>query len=127
MHTETLSKETLYWRSLKNVVNILPPKHSLIHQWDEGKSVCLCVQFEDAQSFMAHVKNLLHLRQQLSEKEEGSQKDVEERKKALQTLEDQHHLTSLHTNVQLSQLHRELDEMCSETLTWVPVTASSGE
>lgn len=27
VHIETLSKETLYWRSLKNVVNILPPKH----------------------------------------------------------------------------------------------------
>lgn len=89
--------------------------------------VCLCVQFEDAQSFIAHVENLLQLRQQLSEKEEGSQKDVDERKKALKTLEDQHHLTSLHMNVQLSQLHREMDEMSSETLTWVPATSSSGE
>lgn len=89
--------------------------------------MCLCDQFEDVQTFMAHVENLLHLRQQLSQKEEGSQKDVDERKKALQTLEDQHHLTSLHMNIQLSQLHREMDEMSSETLTWVPVTSSSRE
>lgn len=91
-------------------------------------SACLyaCVQFEDTQSFMDHVENLLHLRQQLSEKEKSAQKDVDNRKKALQTLEDQHHLTFLHMNVQLSRLHRELDEMCSETLTWVSVK-SSGE
>lgn len=81
--------------------------------------MCLCVQFEDVQSFVAHVENLQHLRQQLSEKEEGSQKDVDERKKALQTLEDQHHLNMLHMNIQRSQLHREMDKMCSETLTWV--------
>lgn len=89
--------------------------------------VCLRVQFEDAQSFMVHVENLLHLRQQLSEKEKSCQKDVDERKKALQTLEEHQHLTSLHMNVQLSRLQRELDEMCSETLTWVPVKSSSGE
>lgn len=89
--------------------------------------VFVCVQFEDAQSLMAHVENLLHLRQQLSEKEEGSQKDVVERKKALQTLEDQHHFSWLHMNVQLSQLHRDLEGICSETLTWVPVTSSSRE
>ena len=89
--------------------------------------VCLCVQFEDVQSFVAHVENLLHLRQQLSEKEERSQRDADKRKKALQSLEDLHHLTSLHMNVQMSQLQTEMDEMCSETLIWVPVTLSSGE
>lgn len=76
---------------------------------------------------MDHVENLRHLRQQLSEKEKSSQKDVDMRKKALQTLDDQHHLTTLHMNVQLSRLHRELDEMCSETLTWVSVKSGSGE
>lgn len=81
----------------------------------------VCVQFEDARSFMVHVENLLQLRQQLTEKEKSSQEDVDERRRALQALEDQHHLRSLHMNVQLSQLHGEVDEMCSETLTWVPV------
>ncbi|XP_029685610.1 coiled-coil domain-containing protein 42 isoform X2 [Takifugu rubripes] len=82
------------------------------------EEVVKMTKFEDTQSFMDHVENLLHLREQLSEKEKSAQKDVDNRKKALQTLEDQHHLTSLHMNVQLSRLHRELDEMCSETLTW---------
>lgn len=108
-------------------VNIFPKTLTNPPVGRGNECVCLCVQFEDARSFMAHVENLLHLRQQLSEKEEGSQKDVDQSKSVLQTLEDQHHLTSLHMNIQLSQLHRDMEEMCSETLTWVPVTSSSEE
>lgn len=87
----------------------------------------MCVQFEDVQSFIAHVENLLYLRQQLSEKENASQKQVDERKKALQALQDQCHLMSVHMNVQLSQLHRDMEEICSQTLTWVPVMSGSGD
>lgn len=69
---------------------------------------------------MVHLENLLHLRDQLYQKERKAQEEVDQLRKALQTLEDQHHLLWLHTNNQLSQLHNELDNMCSEALTWVP-------
>lgn len=78
------------------------------------------LQFEDVQSFMVHVENLLQLRDQLSEKEKKEQEEVEQLRKELQTLEDQHRVRWLHMNNQRSQLHKELNEMSSEALTWVP-------
>lgn len=77
------------------------------------------LQFEEVQAFIVHLENLLHLRDQLCEKENTDQEEVDQLRKALQMLEEQHHLLWLHTNNQLSQLRSELDKACSEALTWV--------
>lgn len=78
------------------------------------------LQFEEVQSFMVHLENLIHLRDQLYQKEREAQEKVDQLRKTLQRLEGQHHLLRLHMNNQLSQLHNELKKICSEALTWVP-------
>lgn len=80
--------------------------------------VCL-LEFKEGQLFMVHLENLLHLKSQLCEKEKKAQMQVDQQRKALRKLEDQHHLLKLHTTNQLYQLHKELEKVCSEALTWV--------
>lgn len=81
-------------------------------------NVCV-LQFKEGNLFMVHLENLLHLKSQLCEKEKRAQTQVDQQRKALRKLEDQHHLLKLHTTNQLYQLHKELEKVCSEALTWV--------
>lgn len=84
-----------------------------------GIASVFVLQFKEGQLFMVHLENLLHLKSQLCEKEKKAQTQVDQQRKALRKLEDQHHLLKLHTTNQLYQLHKELEKVCSEALTWV--------
>lgn len=83
--------------------------------------MCVCVlQFEGVQQLTGHLESLLHFRDQLCQRETEAQEKADQQRKALLTLEDQHHLLRLHKNNQLSQLQTELEKTRSEALTWVP-------
>lgn len=77
------------------------------------------LQFKDVQLLTGHLESLVHFKDELSRRESEAQEQADQWKKALRTLEDQHHFLQLHKNNQLSQLQTELDETLSETLTWV--------
>ncbi|XP_070821234.1 coiled-coil domain-containing protein 42 homolog [Chaetodon trifascialis] len=85
---------------------------------DFMERVVKLTQFEDVQPLTGHLESLLHFREQLYQKESEAQEQLDQQRKALLTLEDQHHLLRLHRNNQLSQLQTELQEMFSEALTW---------
>ncbi|XP_073321817.1 coiled-coil domain-containing protein 42 homolog [Pagrus major] len=74
--------------------------------------------FSDVQRLAGHLESLLHFRGKLCQRESEAQEQADQQRKALQTLEDQHHLLQLHKNNQLSQLYKKLEKMCSEALTW---------
>lgn len=80
----------------------------------------MCVlQFEDVQALTGHLESLLHIRDQLSQRESDAQEQADQQRKALLTLEDQHHLLLLHKNNQLSQLQTKLEKTRSEAEIWV--------
>ncbi len=82
--------------------------------------VCVCVlQFKDVQLLTGHLESLLHFKDQLYQRESEAQEQTDQQRKALLTLEDQHHLLRLQKNNQLSQLQTELEKTRSESLTWV--------
>lgn len=85
---------------------------------DTPFNVCV-LQFEDVQLLTGHLESLLYFKDQLSQRESEGQEQTDQQRKALLTLEDQHHLLRLHKNNQLSQLQTELVKTRSEALTWV--------
>ncbi|XP_044052778.1 coiled-coil domain-containing protein 42 isoform X2 [Siniperca chuatsi] len=75
-------------------------------------------KFEDVQLLTGHLESLLHFRDQFYRRESEAQEQADQQRKALLTLEDQHHLLRLHKNNQLSQLQTELEKTRSEAQTW---------
>ncbi|XP_071338938.1 coiled-coil domain-containing protein 42 homolog [Trachinotus anak] len=75
-------------------------------------------KFKDVELLTDHVEGLLHLKDQLSEREREAQEQVDRKKKELVTLNDQHQLLHLQKNNELSQLQTELDDTRSEALLW---------
>ncbi|XP_051278826.1 coiled-coil domain-containing protein 42 homolog [Dicentrarchus labrax] len=75
-------------------------------------------KFDDVRLLMGHLESLLHFRAQLCQRESEAQEQADQQRKAILTLEDQHHLMRLHKNNQLSQLQTELERTRSEALTW---------
>ncbi|XP_034565183.1 coiled-coil domain-containing protein 42 [Notolabrus celidotus] len=74
--------------------------------------------FQDAQKLTSHVESLLHFKEQLCQKVAESDQQVEEKKKALGALGEQHHLVQLQGSNRLSQLQTELADALSEASTW---------
>ncbi|XP_075889303.1 coiled-coil domain-containing protein 42 homolog [Nelusetta ayraudi] len=122
---EKFDKEAEIKRLKEEYVHLVEKKEHLLHQlqkhalYDElMEGVVHITQFKEGNLFMVHLENLLHLKSQLCEKEKRAQTQVDQQRKALRKLEDQHHLLKLHTTNQLYQLHKELEKVCSEALTW---------
>lgn len=65
------------------------------------------------------MENLLHIRDQLFQKESEAQEQADQLRKELLTLEDQHGLLLLQKNNELSQLQTELERTRSEAEIWV--------
>lgn len=83
--------------------------------------VCV-LQFEDAEALADYTESLLHFQDQFYQKEMKLQDEVDQQKKALLTLQDQHNLVVMQKNSLLSQLQTELEKTQAEALTWVPDT-----
>ncbi|KAG8012063.1 Coiled-coil domain-containing protein 42-like protein [Nibea albiflora] len=91
-------------------------RHSVYQDFME--QVVKMTKFKDVQLLTGHLESLVHFKEELSRRESEAQEQADQWRKALRTLEDQHHLLQLHKNNQLSQLQSELEETLSETLTW---------
>ncbi|MEQ2314642.1 hypothetical protein AMECASPLE_014242 [Ameca splendens] len=85
---------------------------------DFMERVLKLTKFDDVDALAGYFESLLHLRNQLYERETQVQEQMEQQKKHLQILKDQHSLLWLHKNNQLSQLKKELERACSEVLIW---------
>ncbi|XP_044052777.1 coiled-coil domain-containing protein 42 homolog isoform X1 [Siniperca chuatsi] len=85
---------------------------------DFMECVVKMTKFEDVQLLTGHLESLLHFRDQFYRRESEAQEQADQQRKALLTLEDQHHLLRLHKNNQLSQLQTELEKTRSEAQTW---------
>ncbi|XP_039658109.1 coiled-coil domain-containing protein 42 homolog isoform X1 [Perca fluviatilis] len=86
--------------------------------WDFMERVVKMTKFDKVQALTGHLESLLHFRDHLYQRESKAQEQVSQQRKALLTLEDQHHFLRLHKNNQLSQLQTELEKTRSEALTW---------
>ncbi|XP_030000039.1 coiled-coil domain-containing protein 42 like-2 [Sphaeramia orbicularis] len=75
-------------------------------------------KFEDLQELTGHLESLLLIKDQLSQRENDAQEQLDQQKKALLMVEDQHRLMILHKNNQLSQLQTELEKTRTEALIW---------
>ncbi|XP_023149957.2 coiled-coil domain-containing protein 42 homolog [Amphiprion ocellaris] len=80
--------------------------------------VCEKTKFEHVEALNGHLESLLHFRQQLYQRENKAQEQVDQQRKALLSLEDQHNLLRLQQSNQLSQLQTKLEKTHSEALTW---------
>ncbi|XP_029296166.1 LOW QUALITY PROTEIN: coiled-coil domain-containing protein 42 like-2 [Cottoperca gobio] len=85
---------------------------------DFMSQVVKLTKYDDVQGLTSQLENLLHFRDHLYQKESTAQEQVDELRKALLSLRDQHHFLRLHKNNQLSQLHTELEKTRSDALTW---------
>ncbi|XP_072237280.1 coiled-coil domain-containing protein 42 homolog [Leuresthes tenuis] len=74
--------------------------------------------FEDVDALTGYFESLLHFRDQLYQKENQVQDQVDQQRKALLKLNDQHDLLFLQKNNQLSQLQTELEKTRSEAIIW---------
>lgn len=82
--------------------------------------VCVCMlQFEDIDQLTGHLESLLHFRDHFYQRDSEAQEKIDQKRKELLTLQDQHRLLRLHKNNQLSQLQTKLEKARSEALTWV--------
>ncbi|AWP07008.1 putative T-box transcription factor TBX5-A-like [Scophthalmus maximus] len=75
-------------------------------------------KFKDAESLADNLESQLHLRDQLCQREREAQEQVDQQRKALSVLEDQHDLMQLQKNNRLSQFQTKLEETHSEALVW---------
>ncbi|KAM4734593.1 coiled-coil domain-containing protein 42 homolog [Anableps anableps] len=75
-------------------------------------------KFDDVDALAGYFESLLHIRDQLYQRETQVQEQMEQQKKSLQILKDQHNLLWLQKNNQLSQLQTELEKTRSEALIW---------
>ncbi|KAM9408270.1 coiled-coil domain-containing protein 42 homolog [Pholidichthys leucotaenia] len=85
---------------------------------DFMEQVLEITKFEDVEALMSHVESLLHLRGQLCQRENKSQEQADQQRKALLALEDQHNLLRLEKDNLLTQLQTQLEKTQSEALTW---------
>ncbi|XP_031165106.1 coiled-coil domain-containing protein 42 homolog [Sander lucioperca] len=86
--------------------------------WDFMERVVRMTKFDNVQALSGHLESLLHFRDHLYQRESKAQEQVSQQRKALLTLEDQHHFLRLHKSNQLSQLQTELEKTRSEALIW---------
>lgn len=80
----------------------------------------LCVsQFDDVRELTGHIESLLHFEDHFCKRENKAFQRVDQLKKTLLTLKDNHPLLRLQKNNQLSQLQTEIEKTRSEALSWV--------
>ncbi|XP_021174854.2 coiled-coil domain-containing protein 42 homolog isoform X2 [Fundulus heteroclitus] len=75
-------------------------------------------KFDNVDALTGYFENLLHIRDQLYQRENQVQEQKEQQKRTLQSLKDQHDLLWLQMNNQLSQRQTELEKARSEALIW---------
>ncbi|KAM8864910.1 coiled-coil domain-containing protein 42 like-2 isoform 3-T3 [Synchiropus picturatus] len=89
---------------------------SLFH--DFMQRVVQATKFENVQAITDSLENLLHTREQFSERFSRADEQVNRQRKALLTQEEQHRLTVLGRSNQLLQLQTELERTFSEAEFW---------
>ncbi|CAJ1070427.1 coiled-coil domain-containing protein 42 [Xyrichtys novacula] len=91
-------------------------RHAVYNEYME--QVVKMTTFQDAQQLTSHLESLLQFQEHLYKKEAQSDQKVEEKKKELAELKEQHHLVQLQGTNQLTQLQTELTRALSETSIW---------
>lgn len=77
------------------------------------------LQLEDVELFADHLGSLLQLRGTLCKRHTELSDEINQVRKAVMALRDQHKINMLQLNEQLSQLQNKLQETQSESLIWV--------
>ncbi|XP_054467628.1 coiled-coil domain-containing protein 42 homolog [Anoplopoma fimbria] len=75
-------------------------------------------KFDDIHALAGHIESLLHLQDLLYQRDKKTHEQVDHLKKSLLTLEDRHRLLRLQKTNRLSQLQTEIEQTCSEALSW---------
>ncbi|XP_031607658.2 coiled-coil domain-containing protein 42 homolog [Oreochromis aureus] len=111
--------------TLKEYAELMERREELQHQVQRHsvykhfmERVLKITKFEDAEALADYAESLLHFRGQFYQKEMTLQDEVDQQKKALLTLQDQHNLVVMQKNSLLSQLQTELEKTQAEALTW---------
>ncbi|XP_037635012.1 coiled-coil domain-containing protein 42 homolog [Sebastes umbrosus] len=91
-------------------------KHSLY--WDFMVRVVKMTKYDDVQALTVRLESLLHFRDHLYQRVNEAREQVDQQKKALLILEEQHHVLQLHSNNQLSHLQTKIEKTRSEALKW---------
>ncbi|KAL7392343.1 hypothetical protein ABVT39_023349 [Epinephelus coioides] len=89
-------------------------RHSLYQDYMER--IVKMTKFNSVKELIGHLENCVHFRDHLYQKYIEVQEQIDQQKKTLQTLEDQHHFIRLQKNSQLYQLQGELEKTHSEAL-----------
>ncbi|KAK5613049.1 hypothetical protein CRENBAI_002568 [Crenichthys baileyi] len=113
---QRLKEECVLLKKRKQEVQLQTLKYS--HYKDFMERVLKLTKFDDVDALTGYFESLLHIRDQLYERETHVQEQMEQQKKRLQILKDQHNQLWLHKNNQLSQLQTELEKARSEVLIW---------
>ncbi|XP_070759928.1 coiled-coil domain-containing protein 42 homolog [Enoplosus armatus] len=113
---ERLEEEYAEMRKRNQEVERQVQRHTVYRDFMER--VVKLTKFEDVEQLTGHLENLLHLRDQLYQRESEAQEQADQQRKALLKLEDQHYLLRVHKNNQLSQVQTELEKTRSEALIW---------
>ncbi|XP_077456351.1 coiled-coil domain-containing protein 42 isoform X2 [Stigmatopora argus] len=116
VEVKTLKEEYARLQDTKQELLLHMHRHA-VHR-DFLRQVVKLTRFEDEASLARHLGNLLHIREQLCEKQRLAEDQVDQQRKALLTITSQHHLAHLHCNNQLSQMHHKLDRAQSEVEHW---------
>ncbi|CAN9513269.1 unnamed protein product [Ophioblennius macclurei] len=122
---EVLQKEVELKRLQREYSEMMEKKQEILRQvqrytlyQDFMAHVCRITKFKDTDALMEHLDRLLHVKQQLWEKANETQEKVDQQRKAVAMLEDQHNLFVLQRNNELSLLQRKLEKTFSEALKW---------
>ncbi|CAI5672109.1 coiled-coil domain-containing protein 42 homolog isoform X2 [Oreochromis niloticus] len=113
---DTLKKEYAELMERREELQHQVQRHSMYKHFMER--VLKITKFEDAEALADYAESLLHFRGQFYQKEMTLQDEVDQQKKALLTLQDQHNLVVMQKNSLLSQLQTELEKTQAEALTW---------
>ncbi|XP_068422763.1 coiled-coil domain-containing protein 42 homolog isoform X2 [Clinocottus analis] len=73
-------------------------------------------KFNDVQDLTDHIENLLYFQDHFCEREDKAHEHVDQLKKSLLTLQDNHHLQQLQDNYQLSKLQAKMEKTRCETV-----------
>ncbi|KAM9764799.1 coiled-coil domain-containing protein 42 like-2-like [Menidia menidia] len=113
---ERLKEEYAEMTARKETLLCEVQKHSVYK--DFMAEVLKLTRFEDVDALTGYFESLLHFRDQLYQKENQVQEQVDQQRRVLLTLEDQHNLLFLQKNNQLAHLQTELDRVRAEALIW---------
>ncbi|KAM8887559.1 coiled-coil domain-containing protein 42 homolog isoform 2-T2 [Spinachia spinachia] len=86
--------------------------------WDLMVRVVRMTKFDDVRELTGHIESLLHFEDNFCKRENRAYEQVDQLKKTLLTLEDDHRLLRLQKNNTLSQLQTEIEKTRSEALSW---------